>query len=58
MSNNPRQDRDPRQDRLIVALALMGTALFTLVALLYPAAIPALTIAITAFMAIAFFLGM
>ncbi|WP_159401307.1 hypothetical protein [Streptomyces maremycinicus] len=45
-----------RQDRHTVALALIGTVLVGLIAVAYPALIPALTIALAAFMALAFFL--
>lgn len=49
---------EPRNDRHTVALALIGTAMFGLIAVLYPSLIPALTIAITGFMAVAVFLGL
>lgn len=49
MPNNP-------NDRHGVALALMGTVLAGLIAVAYPVLIPALGIALAAFMAIAVFL--
>ncbi|MGO4429213.1 hypothetical protein AB4Z54_63410, partial [Streptomyces sp. MCAF7] len=47
---------DPRHDRYAIALALVGTGLVGLVAVLYPVLIPALSLALAAFMAIALFL--
>ncbi|MGD1225651.1 MULTISPECIES: hypothetical protein [Streptomyces] len=47
---------DPRQDRHTVAILLMGTAFIGLVAVLFPALVPALGIALAAFMALALFL--
>lgn len=49
MPNNP-------NDRHGVALALMGTALAGLVAVLYPALVPALGVAAAVFMALALLL--
>lgn len=48
---------EPRNDRHTVALALMGTVMAGLIAVLYPSLIPALTVAFAAFMAIVVFLG-
>ncbi|MFE2644617.1 hypothetical protein ACFXDO_18930 [Streptomyces nigra] len=47
---------DPQNDRHTVAIALMGTALAGLIAVAYPALIPALGVALAAFMALAVFL--
>ncbi|MFE9677090.1 hypothetical protein ACFYO5_23590 [Streptomyces sp. NPDC006259] len=44
---------DPQRDRHSVALAFMGTTLAGLIAVAYPALIPALAVAFTAFMALA-----
>ncbi|MGW1588531.1 hypothetical protein [Streptomyces sp. NPDC002386] len=49
MSNDP-------QDRHSAAIALMGTTLAGLIAVAYPALIPALGIAFAAFMALTVFL--
>ncbi|MFE7931275.1 hypothetical protein ACFU6S_21570 [Streptomyces sp. NPDC057456] len=47
---------DPQNDRHTVATVLIGTAIAGLIAVAYPALIPALTIALAAFMALAVFL--
>ncbi|MFD6294194.1 hypothetical protein ACFWFU_05195 [Streptomyces sp. NPDC060235] len=46
----------PHNDRNAAALALMGTAFAGLVAVLYPALVPALGVAVAVFMALALFL--
>ncbi|MFD5634774.1 hypothetical protein ACFWJM_11615 [Streptomyces sp. NPDC127077] len=47
---------EPREDRNTIAILLMGTALVGLVAVLYPSLVPALGLALAAFMALALFL--
>ncbi|MEU3039252.1 hypothetical protein [Streptomyces griseoaurantiacus] len=47
---------DPQRDRHTIAIALLGTAFAGLIAVAYPALIPALGIAFAAFMALALFL--
>ncbi|MFF8531907.1 hypothetical protein ACN6K9_005980 [Streptomyces sp. SAS_267] len=47
---------DPRQDRLTVAVLLIGTAFVALIAVLYPGLVPALGVALATFTALAVFL--
>lgn len=47
---------DPHQDRVTVAVLLIGTASIALIAVLYPSLVPALGVALAAFMALALFL--
>lgn len=55
-SLDPQEDHmpnDPRQDRLTLAVLLIGTAFVALIAVLYPSLVPALGIALAAFTALA-----
>ncbi|MFJ9566000.1 hypothetical protein ACIRQQ_38945 [Streptomyces fuscichromogenes] len=47
---------DPHNDRTTTVLVLVGTGLVGLIAVLFPALVPALGVALAAFMAIALFL--